>query len=182
MRALLEAAQLQRLELVELSEQLKGLAEQQLPPDHEQWQKLEEQIRKHQEQMRQYQEQMRQHREQQREQEEQLRRQYQEQVRQLEEQNEQQREQTELLRQLLLANNFETFGVRMPGQAIQVPEGQCVRQAPRLLDYVRIHEEQDGIVLGTANGGARVQVRMRGDVGLYGTAAQKGKLQVPCLR
>ncbi len=110
--------------------------------------------------------------------------QHQEQQRQHQEQQQQQlaafQRQEELLRQLL-ATASTTSGV--PCQtvagpaAIQVPPEHIVRQAPKLLDYVRVNSREDGIVLGTANRGARVKVRMRVDVDVSGTAVQSGQVQ-----
>ncbi len=92
--------------------------------------------------------------------------------------------QEELLRQLL-ATASATSGV--PSHAVAGPSAigvarfQVVRQAPRLLDYVRINSEKDGIVLFTANWGARVKVWMW----LWACTVQQcrspGKLSVSCL-
>ncbi len=72
--------------------------------------------------------------------------------------------QEELLRQLL-ATASTTSGVPSHAvagpAAIRAPRHQFARQAPRLLDYVRVNSEKEGIVLGTANWGTHVKVWMR---------------------
>ncbi len=96
-------------------------------------------------------------------------RQHQEQLQQQQKQHQEQQQQQlaaaqrqeELLRQLL-ATASTTSGVPSHAvagpAAIRAPRHQFARQAPRLLDYVRIDSEEEGIVLCTANWGTHVKV------------------------
>ncbi len=181
----LKASQQQQLDLV------MGLVEQQLQLCQEKQRQQQDELRQLQEQSRQLKEESRQLQEESRQLQDESR-QLQEQRRQQEEQRQDQEQQQlltafqgqeELLRQLLATASAASGG---PSQgsataaAIQVPPEQVVRQAPKLLQYVRftapLGAAQDGVVLGTNKGGARVKVRMRADVGLYGrgTAVQMG--------